>query len=96
LIHINRLLYNVMGSGSSLILYNIPSALVHDMREYTKTAPTWAVQMTEDFEVETLEGVMQASAGDYLCRGPKGEYWPVQREIFESTYQLVEEKEKTN
>lgn len=60
-------------------------------KKYRKTAPVWAVQMTEPFEVETLEGTMRAEAGDYLCEGPKGERWPIKKEIFESTYELDED-----
>jgi len=55
-------------------------------KKYRKTALVEAVQMTEDFTVETLEGVMQGKAGDYLCRGVAGEYWPIKKEIFEQTY----------
>jgi len=57
-----------------------------------KPIPVKAVQMPEDFEVETLEGPMQGKAGDYLLIGIKGEMYPCDREIFEETYQLLEEK----
>ncbi len=60
-----------------------------DWKEYRKTATVMAKQMDEDFEVETLEGTMKGKAGDYLCRGPAGEEWPIKKEIFESTYVLT-------
>lgn len=41
--------------------------------------------------IKTLEGVMTASAGDYLIKGPKGEYWFNKREIFEEMYEAVYE-----
>lgn len=55
-------------------------------KRYRKIASVEAVQMIEDFQVETLEGTHQGYAGDYLCRGIAGEYWPVKKEIFEKTY----------
>jgi hypothetical protein len=55
---------------------------------YRKTALVKAVKMHHAFRVETLEGVMEGKKGDYLCKGPAGELWPVDAEIFEQTYEL--------
>ena len=33
--------------------------------------------------VETLEGIMTASLGDYIVKGVNGEFYPVKPEIFE-------------
>ena len=56
-------------------------------REYQKIATVWACQMERSFSVVTLEGTMRGREGDYLCKGPNGELWPVKKEIFESTYE---------
>ena len=40
--------------------------------------------------IETLEGPMQASRGDYIIRGIHGEHYACKPEIFESSYELVE------
>lgn len=48
-----------------------------------------AIQMNEDFVVETLEGNMMAYEGDYLIIGVEGEPYPCNREIFEKTYKQV-------
>lgn len=48
-------------------------------------APTVA----HDMVIETLEGPMRASAGDYIIRGVKGEFYPCKPDIFEATYELV-------
>lgn len=56
---------------------------------YKKTAIVAAVKMDCDFVVETLEGTMQGRAGDYLCRGIDGEYWPVAGHIFPRIYEMV-------
>jgi hypothetical protein len=56
---------------------------------YVKTATVMAIQINEPFEVETLEGLARASAGDYLAQGPTGEAWPIPQATFESTYETV-------
>lgn len=44
-----------------------------------------------DMFIETLEGEMKASIGDYIIRGVDGEYYPCKPDIFEKTYERVEE-----
>ena len=39
--------------------------------------------------IETLEGVMSASVGDYIIKGVKGEFYPCKPDIFEMTYEKV-------
>lgn len=58
---------------------------------FKKTAITWARQMDTPFTCDTLEGDnIKGKAGDYLCIGVKGEVWPVDKEVFESTYTPAE------
>jgi len=45
----------------------------------------------EAFEIETLEGTMRASKGDWIIKGVKGEFYPCKPDIFEATYEAVEE-----
>lgn len=48
--------------------------------------------------IHTLEGVMTVSEGDWIIKGIKGEFYPCKPDIFEATYEKVEEiqtKEKT-
>lgn len=45
-----------------------------------------------DLVISTLEGDMHAPAGSYIIRGePYHEYYPCRREVFEATYEPVEE-----
>lgn len=44
-----------------------------------------------ELTVTTLEGKMDAKIGDYIVKGTKGEIWPVRKDIFEETYDIVEE-----
>lgn len=40
--------------------------------------------------IKTLEGEMQASAGDWIIKGVNGEFYPCKPDIFEKTYEEVE------
>ena len=42
-----------------------------------------------DLLIETLEGFMAASAGDYVIKGVKGEFYPCKPDIFKLTYEPV-------
>ena len=41
-------------------------------------------------EIETLEGIMIASPGDWIITGVKGEQYPCRPDIFDLTYEPVE------
>lgn len=42
--------------------------------------------------IKTLEGNMLADQGDYIIQGIKGEIYPCKPDIFEATYEKVEER----
>lgn len=39
--------------------------------------------------IQTLEGNMIASVGDYIIKGVQGEFYPCKPDIFEQTYETV-------
>jgi hypothetical protein len=41
--------------------------------------------------IHTLEGIMVADPGDWIIRGVQGEFYPCKPNIFEQTYEPVEE-----
>lgn len=41
--------------------------------------------------IRTLEGDMKANVGDYIIKGVNGEFYPCKPDIFEKTYEPVEE-----
>ena len=41
--------------------------------------------------IKTLEGNMIANIGDWIIKGINGEFYPCKPEIFEQTYELVEQ-----
>jgi hypothetical protein len=42
--------------------------------------------------IETLEGRMIAQSGDYIIKGVKEEIYPCRRDIFEMTYEKVNDE----
>ena len=40
-------------------------------------------------KIKTLEGDMQASEGDYIIKGLRGEFYPCKPDVFEKKYELV-------
>jgi len=43
-----------------------------------------------DFYIETLEGRMEVSLGDWIITGVKGEHYPCKPDIFAATYEPAE------
>lgn len=41
--------------------------------------------------ITTLEGVMYASPGDWIIRGIQGEFYPCKADIFEASYEPVDD-----
>ena len=40
-------------------------------------------------EIKTLEGIMRGDYEDYIIQGIKGEIYPCKPDIFEATYEIV-------
>ena len=55
-----------------------------------KPIPVRCIKMNEDFQVETMEGLMHGKAGDYLMIGQRGEMYPCDLDIFNETYDIVD------
>ena len=39
--------------------------------------------------IQTLEGIMKASVGDFIIKGVNGEFYPCKEDIFLKTYDLA-------
>ena len=74
---------------------------VFDFLDEANYKETKSTEELEDFnqrmlkqgyiEIETLEGIMKASFGDYIIKGVKGEFYPCKPDIFQVTYEEVRE-----
>ncbi len=61
-----------------------------EFESFTKNPiPVQAVEITEPFEVETMEGIMRGKPGDYLMRGIEGELYVCDKKIFHKTYTKI-------
>lgn len=49
---------------------------------------TWDAD-TLHLVIDTLEGQMMATAGDYIIQGVRGEFYPCKPDIFAQTYEPV-------
>lgn len=48
---------------------------------------------TKRLLIHTLEGTMKVSKYDYIIKGIKGEFYPCKQDIFEATYEELNEYE---
>lgn len=48
------------------------------------------IKKQEYLFIETLEGPIKASFGDYIIKGIHGEFYPCKPDIFEKTYENIE------
>jgi hypothetical protein len=48
-----------------------------------------AEEITEEILVDTAHGEIAASPGDFLITAPDGDQWPIRRDIFERTYEVL-------
>jgi hypothetical protein len=47
---------------------------------------------SDPFILETLEGPLTVSKGDWIIRGVKGELYPCKPDIFDATYEPVDDE----
>ena len=50
-----------------------------------------AYQTDKTMYIETLEGIHRANPGDYIITGVNGEKYPCKPDIFNKTYEKMEE-----
>lgn len=71
-------------------MINLTNTNLFNLRPYVKKPiPIQAMQISEPFEIDTMEGLMKGKAYDYLVVGIRGERYPVDQKIFEESYEEV-------
>lgn len=50
-----------------------------------------AYKTDKELIINTLEGPLKADVGDYIITGLRGEEYPCKPDIFEKTYEVVDE-----
>ena len=61
-----------------------------EIAELARFCPSLGI-LPSFFQVKTLEGTMEGNVGDWLIRGIAGEFYFCKPDIFEATYELVDE-----
>ena len=71
-------------------------ALRMDPSQIDSSATMKKIREERGFVIRTLEGDMKVSYGDYIIKGVNGEFYPCKPDIFEKTYEKVEEPTPTD
>ena len=61
------------------------------INDFTKGVAVFFGTPPHEIRIETLEGTMTAEMGDWIIKGVKGEFYPCKPDIFEATYEPIEE-----
>lgn len=70
------------GSSESLKSIDEMMGIINDL-DFTGGSPK--------IFIRTLEGIMTAIQGDWIIKGVNGEFYPCKPDIFEKTYEVVED-----
>ncbi len=60
------------------------------MRDIAVVRIDYAIPNEPKIPIDTLEGTMYASVGDYIIKDVKGEFYPCKPDIFAITYEPAE------
>lgn len=63
----------------------------HDLREMNNSIRPDGTLDSPKLIIPTLEGEMTASIGDFIIKGVNGEFYPCKPDIFDKTYEPVEQ-----
>lgn len=67
--------------------------VIEAMQFIVNTPDWWPLGVYKDgdsYAIDTLEGPLRVSEGDWIITGIKGERYPCKPDIFEATYEPVE------
>jgi hypothetical protein len=60
-----------------------------NIEEVLRFSSDCSIIKTNELKIQTLEGPMNASIGDYIIKGIKGEVYACKPDVFEMTYESV-------
>lgn len=64
---------------------------IHQLKTTPPVAQAWCLRQGQQLELPTLEGTMLAGIGDWIICGVKGEIYPCKPDIFEATYEKIDD-----
>ena len=62
---------------------------IDEIKELAKNAVEHIIFVNNNLYIETLEGNMNVSVGDYVIKGIAGEFYPCKPDIFKKTYETI-------
>ena len=65
--------------------------LLNNFANYDEISGGCSMDGQEYLEIKTLEGIMRANLNDWIIRGISGELYPCKSDIFDKTYDLLNE-----
>jgi hypothetical protein len=80
------------GSNLEEIRNFVGSNLIEEWVEFFDIKRTLK-EMLVGIAIETLEGTMRVDYGDYIIKGVKGEFYPCKPDIFEQSYEEIDNVE---
>lgn len=61
-----------------------------EVKKFCKDCVYKSTEDNKTIYIKTLEGNMKCKIGNYIIKGIDGEFYPIQRDIFEKTYNILE------
>ena len=87
-----RELVKFLGANVSILEYTLSPGLVQFV---AKIGGNIIINYENPFNpfvsIKTPKGTLEAKLGDYIVKGVKGEFYPVEPDIFETIYEPIEE-----
>lgn len=74
--------------GPTAAADDCPTPEYHETHHYCPSCPY--SDAAPGIYIQTLEGRIKASPGDFIIRGVQGEFYPCKPDIFAATYEIVE------
>lgn len=62
-----------------------------DQLPFANEGARWVLTPTVGHQIRTLEGWLPVDSGDWIIKGVAGEFYPCKPDIFEQTYEPVDE-----
>lgn len=62
-----------------------------EVMSFMETTDSPYESLSQCIVIDTLEGEMTARPGDWIIKGVKGEFYPRKPDIFEATYEKVDD-----
>lgn len=72
-------------------LESTDSDFLNDLAAWCGGTVVWGEKGHAGIDIPTLEGTMRANPGDWIIKGVQGEFYPCKPDIFEATYEAVDE-----